>query len=106
MDSSQTKGEDFFLLKDVKGNLDLSLKQRVRMFLLRVGEGQNWLADKCSISHGAMSQIINGHWGASSQIKLAMAKHLEVDTLILFGPKQYFEEYLKKMDYKLEGEND
>ncbi len=102
---SPSKKKPFFLLKDVRGKLDTSLKQRARLLLLRLGQSQNWLADQCNVTHGTMSMIINGHWGASSQIKLAMARALEVDSLVLFGDAQYFEDYSKTLNYFKEGED-
>lgn len=93
--------KDFFVLKDVSGRLELTLKDRVKLLLLRLGRSQNWLADQTGVSKGSMSKFVNGQWGIPSQIKIRMAEVLECDSLVLFGSAQYFEDYKNKISYEV-----
>ena len=89
----------FFSLVDVSGHLETSLKERVRLLLLRKGLSQNKLAEAIGINQGTMSKIVNGDWIPTSKIKISMARELDCDSLVLFGDSGYWKDYSKKIIY-------
>ncbi|GEM_PF-4412230 len=90
----------FFITKDVSVHSEISLKDRVRVLLLRRGISQNKLADEIGIAIGTMSKIVNGEWIPTSLIKIRMAKALDCDSLVLFGAKDYFREWRTNIGYE------
>jgi len=101
-EGSNSKKKDFFLTKDVGVCLDIKLKERVKILLLRLGKSQNWLADEIGINKGTLSQIVNGFWIPTSQIKIRMGEVLGVDSLVLFGGYNYWKDYTNKIGYERE----
>lgn len=95
----ETKNKDFFKLKDVSVCRELALRQRVRILLLRLGISQSKLADRIGITRQTLNRIVNGDWRPTSQIKIRMAQELEVDSLVLFGATEYWEEWREKIGY-------
>lgn len=93
--NSNISDDAFFLNRDISVGGEITLKERVRILLLRIGKSQNWLADKIEINKGTMSKILNGHWQPTSQVKINMAKCLECDTIVLFGATPYWLDYQK-----------
>lgn len=78
---------------DVSACWKLTLKDRVRFILAIKGKRDSWLADEVQINKGTLSKILNGWWQPSSAIKIRIAQVLGVDSLVLFGDKQYFLDY-------------
>jgi len=91
--SSCTK-KTLFELKNVSGCGHIGIKDRVQVLLMRKGISQNELADEIGINKGTLSKILNGHWGASTYIKIKMAQILEVDSLVIFGETGYWKDYV------------
>ena len=85
---------------DVKVALELPLRERVQVLLLRVGRTQNWLAEQCDVSHGCMSQIVNEKWKPSSRIMVCMAEALDCDSVVLFGEDKYWKSWNEKIGYE------
>ena len=99
--------QPFFVLHDISVCKDITLKDRFKVLLLRRGISQNKLAEEIGITAQTLSNIINGHWIPTSQIKLNMSKALDVDSLVLFGAKEYWKDWREKVGYpKVEEEND
>ena len=96
----------FFKLRDVRGCLDISLRDRIRFLLMLKNIGQNELARKCGVSKATMSSIVSGEWIPSSVVKLKMAEVLEVDTLVIFGACEYWLEWRDKIGYPKGVENE
>lgn len=91
------KQSPFFLNEPVSQSWEtkLSLKDRIQYLLLQRGMTQNDLADAIGVNKGTISKVVHEEWVPTSKIKILMAKKLEVDSLIIFGPKQYFLDYVK-----------
>ena len=89
--------EPFFLKVSVSPSWEtkLKLKDRLQYLLLQKGISQNQLADAVGVNKGTMSKIMHEVWEPTSKVKISMAKVLGVDSLIIFGPQQYFLEYQK-----------
>jgi DNA-binding XRE family transcriptional regulator len=99
---SNNPQHDFFLTKDISVHSDIPLRDRIRVMLLRKGMSQNQLADKVGVAIGTMSKIVNGDWAPTSQVKIRISEILECDSLVLFGAKEYWADYSKKMIYPKE----
>lgn len=94
------KEKSFFIAEGVTLRCKLTLKQRVEFLLQSKGMTYSELSDLIGINKGTTSKIINGLWSPTAKIKILMAKHLHVDSLVLFGDEQYFHDYqtsIKKM---------
>lgn len=89
----------FFIRDTTRKPLDVSLRDRIRLMLLRKGFSQNKLADLCGVSSGTMSEVINGIWEPSASLKIKMAQNLDCDSLVLFGASEYWADYNKQMGY-------
>lgn len=86
---------DSFLNPAVSECWKIPLSNRVKFLLAIKGKSQNSLADEIGINKGTLSKIINGDWMPTAKIKILMAEKLGVDSLVLFGDKQYFLDYQK-----------
>tara|TARA_Y100000034_G_C6820301_1_gene369370 strand:- start:372 stop:686 length:315 start_codon:yes stop_codon:yes gene_type:complete len=84
----------FFLKSAISPMWKHNLRDRVRFLLASKGKSQNWLADQVGINHSTISKILSRDWIPTAKIKLLMAQHLEVDSLVLFGDLKYFEDYV------------
>jgi len=93
------KNKAFFNLRDVSVCSDISLKDRVRILLLRKALTQNQFADLVGITKATMSNIVNENWIPTTRIKIKMAEVLECDSLVLFGAKDYWKEWRIKVGY-------
>ena len=91
--------KNFFLTKDISVHSDIALRDRFNLLLLRKGMSQNQLANKIGIAIGTMSKIANGDWTPTSQIKIRISEILEVDSLVIFGAKEYWAEWRNKIGY-------
>lgn len=98
-----SKSKPFFITKDVSVHSEITLKDRARVLLLRKGISQNKLADEIGIGIGTMSKIVNEEWKPTSMIMIRIAHVLECDSLVLFGPKEYWYEWLLSVGYKVKG---
>ncbi|MAG02338.1 hypothetical protein CMI42_03295 [Candidatus Pacearchaeota archaeon] len=98
----QTKKKDFFIADAVADCFSISVKDRIRVLLLRVGISQNQLADKIGISKGTMSKIVNEDWRPSSYVKIKMAEVLGCDSLVIFGHTKYWQEWREKFSNNLQ----
>lgn len=101
-------GESLEKLKSSTGKVSacwkVSLHDRVEFLLSIHGKTHRWLADEIGVNKGTISKIINGWWSPTVKIKLLMAEKLGVDSLVIFGDKEYFLDYQKSIK-KLEVEN-
>ena len=98
-----TSSQNFFLNEGVSPMWKITLKQRVQFLLASKGLTQNKLAEEIGINHGTLSKIINGDWSPTAKIKLLLSNYLGVDSLVLFGDKEYFLDYqksIKKVEVK------
>lgn len=98
-EAGSSSNSPFFIYNGIRKSLDVSLKDRVKVLLLRKGISQNELANLCSVSPGTMSEVINGLWVPSAQLKLNMGKHLDCDSIVLFGDTPYWTDYSVKVIY-------
>ena len=85
----------FFLSSAVSECWKHTLKDRVKFLLAIKGLNQTWLANEIEINKGTLSKIINRDWIPTAKIKLLMAEHLGVDSLVLFGDLKYFTDYVE-----------
>ena len=103
---SNHKGKPFFITKDISVHKEITLKDRFGVLLLRKGMSQNQLANEIGITAQTLSNIINGNWSPTSQIKIKIAQVLEVDSLVIFGAKEYWFEWRDKIGYPKEEKNE
>lgn len=94
--------KDFFLTKDISVHKEITLRDRFRVLLLRKGLSQSKLADEIGITAQTLSNIINGLWTPTSQIKIRLSQALDVDSLVLFGATDYWFEWRTKLGYPKE----
>lgn len=104
--SDNSTKETFFLNGDTRKRLEVSLKDRVRVLLLRKGMSQNQLAENCGVSSGTMSEVVNEIWIPSASLMIKMAKELDCDSLVLFGSTEYWSDYNEKVKYPKSGVQD
>ena len=104
-DLHSSSTNNFFLNEGVSPMWKITLKERIQFLLASRGLTQNKLAEEIGINHGTLSKIINGNWSPTAKIKLLLSKFLEVDSLVLFGDKEYFLDYQKSIKKMERGEN-
>ena len=100
------KKKTFFLTHAVSECWKHTLKDRARFLLAIHGRSQNWLADEIGINKGTLSKILNRDWMPTAKIKLLMAQHLGVDSLVLFGDLKYFSDYVETIKKNPEKEKE
>lgn len=93
----------FCLKQGVSPMWKITLAERVKFLLASKGMTQNQLADLIGVNHGTLSKVINEHWSPTAKIKLLMARHLGIDSLVLFGDKRFFEDYQKSIKEEKKG---
>lgn len=103
---SKYSEKDFFLLGAARAHLEIPLRDRVKILLLRLGQSQNWLAEQCEVSSATMSQIVNEKWIPSSRLLVRISDVLEIDSVCLFGDFKYWREWRENVDYRREKQDD
>ena len=88
-----SKDSTLFLIDGVSSCWKWTLSERFKFILSMKGMTFSDLADKVEINKGTLSKIVNESWYPTAKIKLLIAKALEVDSLILWGDKNYFLDY-------------
>ncbi|MBA7697828.1 hypothetical protein ES703_106500 [subsurface metagenome] len=96
------QAKPFFVNKDISVHKKITLHDRVRVLLLRRGISQNKLADEIGITAQTLSKILNSHWIPTSQIKIKISQALDVDSLVIFGAMEYWQEWREKVGYPQE----
>lgn len=90
-----SRGKPFFLHEGVSVCWRIELRDRIQFLLASKGMTQNQLADEIGINKGTLSRIIHSDWMPTAKIKILMGKILGVDSLVIFGDRQYFLDYQK-----------
>ena len=99
METSNSSTEPFFVTKDISVHKEITLHDRVKILLLRRGISQNKLSDEIGITAQTLSNILNGYWTPTSQIKIKISQALDVDSLVIFGAMEYWQEWREKVGY-------
>lgn len=90
---------NFYSTHEVKESLDVPLKDRFKILLRRKALTQSDLADLIGVSKGLVSQIINGKWFPSSKLMIQIARHLDCDSVVIFGDQPYWKTFSPKIIY-------
>ena len=97
-----SSSDGFSVVNKVSLRLDVPLKDRFRVLLDRIGRSQNWLADKCDVSKGTMSKIVNGDWFPSTKLMERICENLEVQSHVVFGDSEHWKHYQENIVYSEE----
>ena len=96
---NENTNKTFFIPNADVVRLEVSLKDRFKVLLNRIGRSQNWLADEVGISRGTMSRIANGDWFPCSQVMVRICQILEIQSVALFGDSKHWKNWNDNIVY-------
>ena len=94
---SNHKDKPFFIADGNSVRLDIPLKDRIKVLLLRKALSQNELAKEVEVSIGTISKIVNEDWIPTSKVMTKIAEVLECDSVNLFGDTQLQKNYIQEV---------